>query len=220
MAWAEAENAKKTHVKICIPHHGLCTLEWAKRTFAPLDAVPQPDFDKQTLLCRGILNLDTERNELVKEALKDPATTHILFLDTDVVVEQPPDPNHALRMLLACDAPVASALYRAKQKIGFNYSMWKKVKGGYAPVTGWTKGSNWISVDAIGLGFCLFKREVFQHIPQPWFVWNKPHPSEDFAFCEKLIEHGYEIRVLTDVRCSHIGTLKVRPDGTITTLEV
>jgi len=227
MAWAETEkpltNSKpKIHVKIAIPHWGNCTLEWARRTFAPLDRDPQPDFEKQVILCRGILNIDTERNELVKEALKDTRTTHILFLDTDNVVEEPPDPNQALRMLLACDAPIASGLYRAKQKIGFHYAMWvKNPEGeGYIRVKGWTPGTNWIRADAIGLGFCLIKREVFERIPFPWFKWDSPHPSEDFWFCELLRKYGYEIRVLTDVKCSHIGTLKVKPDGTITTLEV
>jgi len=225
MAWLEAETQQRIvipHVKIAIPHWGSVSLEWAKRTFAPLDRDPQPDFEKQTILMRGVLNVDTERNELVKEALKDPRTTHILFLDTDNIVEQPPDPNQALRLLLACNAPVASGLYRAKQKAGFFYAMWMKnpAGAGYIPIQGWTEGSNWIRVDAIGLGFCLLKREVFERVPYPWFKWDTPSPSEDFYFCEQLIKYGYEIRVLTDVKCSHVGTLKVHYDGSISTLEV
>lgn len=220
MAWAE--NASMSHVKVCIPHFGNVTLEWARHTFAPLDLNPQTDFAKQTILMRGLLNIDTERNELVKEALKDAKTTHIFFLDTDIIFEDPEDPNQALRMLLSCDASVASGLYRARQKTGFNYAMWKKAKNqeGYTMVRGWTEGSNWIKVDAIGLGCCLFKREVFEKIPHPWFKWDTPQPSEDFHFCQKLLEHGYEIRVLTAIKCAHIGTLKVRNDGTITTLDV
>jgi hypothetical protein len=222
VAWLEGIRGKPRvpHVKILIPHWGSVSLEWAKRTFAPLDRDPQPDFEKQTILMRGILNLDTERNELVRVALEDPRTTHILFLDTDVIVEQPPDPNQALRMLLACNAPIASALYRAKQKTGFSYAMWvKNPRGeGYLPVREWT--GNWIRVDTIGLGFCLIKREVFEKVPYPWFKWDKPAPSEDFYFCEQVAKYGFEIRVLTDVKCSHIGTLKVKPDGEISVLDV
>jgi len=226
MAWAEPETpqqlAKINHVKVCIPHCGSVSLEWAKHTFLPLDAMPQPDFEKQTLLMRGVKNLDTERNELVKEALKDPRTTHILFVDTDNIIEQPPDPNQAIRMLIACDAPIGSGLYRAKQKVGFYYATWiKNPQGeGYIPIQAWTEGANWIRVDAIGLGFCLIKREVFEKIPYPWFKWDKPSPSEDFYFCELLREHGYEIRVLTDVRLSHVGLLKVKSDGVVSTLDV
>ncbi|MCX7667259.1 MAG: hypothetical protein N2112_17145, partial [Gemmataceae bacterium] len=179
MAWAESsQQYGLPHVKICIPHWGSVSLEWAKRMFAPLDRDPQQDFEKQVILTRGILNLDTERNFLVKIALEDPKTTHILFVDTDVVVEEPSDPNHALRMLLACDAPVASGLYRANQRHGFNYAAWLKNPDGvgYIPIQGWTQGANWIKVDAIGLGFALFKREVFEKIPPPWFKWF-PEPT-------------------------------------------
>jgi len=220
--WATPPIPAKPHIKIAIPHWGSCTLEWSKRTFGPLWIVEQPDFDKSLLLARGILNLDTERNQLVKDALEDPRTTHIFWLDTDIIIEEPEDPNQALRMLLACNAPIAGGLYRAKQKTGYFYAMWKKAEGqeGYIPTAGWTPGANWINVDAIGLGCCLMKREVFEKIPYPWFKWDKPHPSEDFYFCQQLIEHGYEIRVLTDVKCSHIGTLKVRVDGSISPLEV
>ena len=64
------------------------------------------------------------------------------------------------------------------------------------------------------------KREVFEKIPYPYFKWDKESPSEDFYFCQKAIEHGYEIRVFTDVKCSHIGMLKVKSDGSFSTLDV
>ena len=230
MAWeVEQTQIKIPHIKVAIPLLGQVTMEWARTTFAPLDKTPQPDFEKQTLLSYGLKNLDTARNELVKDALKDPKTTHILFLDSDVIVEEPPDPNQALRMLLACNAPIASGLYRARGKAHyiptektFSYAMWTKNPHGegYLKVGGWIPGTNWIQVSAIGLGFCLIKREVFERLPQPWFKWDTPSPSEDFWFCELLQQHGYEIRVLTDVKCSHIGMLKVKPDGEITTPDV
>jgi len=210
------------HVKVCIPHWGEVTVEWARHTLARLDYVAQPDFEKQVLLLRGVKNLDTERNLLVEEALKEPKTTHLFWVDTDTIFESPEDPNQALRMLLACDAPIASGLYRARQRIGFYYAAWKKLAtpGEYTPVQGWTQGSNWIKVDAIGFGCVLVKREVFEKIPAPWFVWNQASPSEDFFFCEKAAKHGYEVRVLTDVKCSHVGVLKVKADGSVTTLAV
>jgi hypothetical protein len=227
MAW---EILRQTsHVKVCVPLIGEVTMEWARTTFAPLDRNPQSDFEKQTIISYGLKNLDTARNELVKDALKDPKTTHILFLDSDVIVEEPPDPNQALRMLLACNAQIASGLYRARGKAHyiptertFSYAMWTKNPDGegYLKVGGWTPGTNWIRVDAIGLGFSLFQRSVFEKIPYPWFKWDKPEPSEDFYFCELLTQHGYEIRVLTDVKCAHAGMLKVKAGGEISTLGV
>jgi GT2 family glycosyltransferase len=159
---------------------------------------------------------------LAKMALDDPKTTHILWLDTDSICEEPSDPNEALRRLLWCNVPVVSGLYRAKKKGGvYPYAMWLKSKTqeGYEAITGWT--GNWLKVDAIGLGFCLMRREVFEKVPPPWFVWKSSDgPSEDFAFCEKLIENGYEIKVFTDVKLSHAGMMKVKTDGSVSTLDV
>lgn len=36
----------------------------------------------------------------------------------------------------------------------------------------------------------------------------------------KVAQYGYEIKVLTDVKLSHIGTMKVRTDGQIHMLDV
>jgi|GEM_PF-1849273 len=202
-------------IALCAPHWGSVSLEWADKMYKNL-MVNQPDFEKFPVMMRGILNLDTERNQLVKAALKDPKMTHILFVDTDCIPESPPDPNVAIRMLLAVQVDIASGFYRAAQVVGFNPAMWAKdpsVPIGYAAISTWT--GNWLGVDAIGLGFALFKRAVFEKIPYPWFQWfPDPTPSEDFDFCRKLKAAGYDIRVMTDVKLSHMKTLKIMPDGT------
>jgi len=231
MAWGEAAAPappstpaplRANHVKVCIPHHGQVTMEWARHTLGPLDRIGQPDYEKLVLLVRGVKNLDTERNILVEDALKDPKTTHLFWVDTDTIFESPEDPCQALRMLLACDWPIVSGLYRARQRIGFYWAAWTKLPtpGEYTPIEKWTEGANWIKADAIGMGCCLIKREVFEKIPAPWFVWNQANPSEDFFFCEKAAKYGYEVRVFTDIKCSHVGMLKVKADGSVTTLAV
>jgi hypothetical protein len=121
MAW-NADNPKPC-ITICVPHFGKVDIEWARNVLGPLQCVPVPNFDKNLLLMRGILNIDTERNELVKAALANARTTHLLFLDTDVMPEM--DANQALNMLLTCNVPIVSGLYRAKQKTGFVYAMWQ-----------------------------------------------------------------------------------------------
>jgi hypothetical protein len=209
----------KPHVKCCIPHFGNVSLEWARTVLTPLEVFAQPDFDKSVLFMRGILNLDVERNMLVKEALKDPLTTHILFVDSDMIPEQ--DINQSIRMLLQCNNSVASGLYRAKQKEGFNYAMWMRNPTGgigYIPIQEWT--GNWIRTDVIGFGFVLLRRECFERISYPWFEWGEPSPSEDFVYSEKLNKAGYQIRVLTSVKFSHVGQLKVTSDGKIGTLGI
>lgn len=223
MAWSLA--AKKPKIKVCIPHFGNVSLEWAQSVLAPIQSVPHPNFDKETMFMRGILNLDTERNALAATAIKDPSVTHVLWVDTDMVPEQPPNINEAINILLNCNYPIVSGLYRAKQQEGYNYAAWLKNPSGngngYIPVVSWTENSNWIKADVVGFGFVLVQRQVFEKIPPPWFDWSGfPGPSEDFTFCEKAHKYGFDVFVMTDVRLSHIGTLKVKSDGKITTLGV
>jgi GT2 family glycosyltransferase len=188
-----------------------------EKTWGPLRWVPLDWCEKIPLMCR-VPSLPLARNILAKHAL-DAGATHLFWLDSDLVFEKPEDPNEALRLLYLCDAPIVAGLYRAKQKVGFNYAAWVKVEGGYAPIREWS--GNYIRVDVTGLGCCLVKREVFEKVPKPWFKWvEEEAPSEDFAFFEKCREAGYEVRIFTEVRLSHIGALKVLSDGSVSTLDV
>lgn len=215
MAW----NLTKPRIMVAIPTTEKIYLEFAIKTLVPL--YKAEDWCVKTFsFCRGV-PVSVARDTLVKQALADPYVTHILFVDTDCIPEDPPDPNEALRRLYACDAPIVSGLYRAKQQIGFNYAAWMRVPGNqiaFTPIQSYT--GNWFEVDAIGMGFCLIKREVFETIPPPWFPWPTETPSEDFNFCIKAKEYGYKIMVFADVKVSHIGSLKVKTDGSITTLEM
>lgn len=218
MAWEEAKSPQIRgipHICLLVPHFGNVSLEWVETTYGSLRFIPQPDFAKSNRLSRGILNLDIERNELVKYALEDKTVTHFLWLDTDCLIESPKDANQAVRMLLACNTDIVSGLYRAKKSKGdYPYAMWMKNPNGigYFGINKWT--GNYINVDVLGLGFCLMRREVFEQIPSPWFVWGSPSPSEDFTFFEKAKQHGYEARVFTEVKLSHVGTMKVICDST------
>lgn len=210
-------------VCILIPHFGKVSMEWAQSTYAPLLHTGRPDFAKTSRVARGILNLDTLRNDLARMALEDKNVTHLLWLDSDCIIEEPKDPNDAIAKLLACNVPIVSGLYRAKKSKGlYPYAMWARhptADYGYIDIPKWT--GNFISVDAIGFGFCLVRREVFEKIPSPWFVWDKPAPSEDFAFCKKIRDAGYEIKVYTDVTLSHEGAMKVLcKDGAVHVLDV
>lgn len=248
MAWIEdskvsgnsnVNNKGYPNICLCVPHFGNVSLEWVDSTYAPFRYVPQQDFAKSIQMARGILNLDTERNMLVKMALwkpepngdiivgKNPTdVTHILFLDTDVIMEKPKNINDAIRQMLdsmkQMNASIVSGVYRAKKREGFPYAMWMKNPAGvgYLPINSWT--GNFVRVDVIGFGFCLLKREVFEKTPYPWFTWYpEPTPSEDFVFCENARKAGFETYVHCDIRLSHIGQLKVCCDsGDIVTLAV
>lgn len=220
------------NVKICIAHNGKVSMEWAQVMLGPMQYVQVPTFDKNVVTMQGVKNLDTERNELAKVALSDLSTTHIMFVDTDIITEIPV--LDAIAILLGRNVDIVSGLYRAKQKDGFPNAVWIKAKPDLIPpelrkegVTAYSAIEKWdpptanmLEADAVGAGFLLIKREVFEKIGFPWFVWDKPYPSEDFIFCEKLKKAGYKILVTPDVKCSHEGNVKIRSDGKIVMPEV
>ena len=100
------------HIAVCIPHYGNISMEWADKMYGPLRFMPQPDMAITVRMARGILNLDTERNVLVNIALKEKSVTHLLFVDTDVIIEQPNNVHDAIRALLRCNGFIASGMYR------------------------------------------------------------------------------------------------------------
>ncbi len=213
MAWNYGKPNLRPHVCACIPHHGNVSLEWADLMYAPLKGIQQPDFDKSVKLARGILNLDTERNVLVNYALQDPSVTHILFVDTDVLIEKPkPDINEGIRALLSCHAPIASGIYRAKKKEGFPWAFWMRNPNGQGLMNIDKWSGNWLECDFIGFGFVLIERQVFERLNYPWFLWQEPEPSEDFYFCIQAKAAGFPCKVFTDVQLAHIGQVKISAD--------
>jgi hypothetical protein len=218
-------------IAICIPFNSNWLPEWVERMYLPLMYHPLTWCQKIAFLTR-VPSISVARNTLIEQALSINAD-YVLFVDTDIVMESPTDPNVALSQLYQVinkskdisspsykDARIVSGLYRAKQKTGFSYAMWMDYsEKGFTPIANW-KG-NWLQVDVVGLGFCLIDLSIFKDIPKPWFVWNSPGTiSEDFHFCKLAKKHGYETRVFTEVKLSHLGTLKVKTDATITVPEV
>lgn len=215
-------NNGKPTIAICIPYKGSWEPEWIENIYTKIRHVPVDWCNKLTFLCK-VPSLPVARDILVTEALKANAD-YILFLDDDHVLEQPADPNQALKTLYDCinkddtkDGKMVSALYRAKQKQGFNYAMWMKYQDkGFIPIKEWT--GNWLTVDVAGMGFCLIDLKIFKEVKKPYFYWETADDiSEDFYFFMKAKECGYNLHVMTDVKLSHIGKLKVKIDGTITT---
>ena len=224
-AWNNSPSSSQSvpKIAICIPYNGKWEPEWVDRTYGPLKYVPTNWCTKIIFLSK-VESLPVARDILINQALQQNCD-YIFFLDSDVVFEFPTDPNSALNTLYQVinkdksnkDGKIVSALYRAKQKIGFNNAIWTKASvSGYISVQQWT--GNWIEIDTSGLGCTLIDIQVFKNLERPWFRWElKEDQSEDFYFFRLAKKNGYNLHAYTDVRLSHLGNLKVKSDGTIVT---
>lgn len=206
-------------VAICIPHWGGISVKFAHTMYSQA-LTKEEDFDKVLLTCAGILNLDTERNVLVQKALSDPNVTHILFIDSDCILEEY-SLNDAIRIMMDTNLSIVSGLYRVKQLHNgkYPYAMWKKNNDGYETVDTW-EGGNLIHCDTVGFGFIMIQREVFEKISSPWFIWDNANKGEDWSACEKFIAAGYRVDVLTDIKLSHIGTFELTCNGSIIPISI
>lgn len=220
--WNNNNTSNIPKIAIAVPYNGKWEPEWVERTRDQLQLIPLPWCEKSTFKCKTP-SLPVARDSLVKEALKINAD-YIFFIDTDIIFENPKDPNIALSLLYQCmnkdknskNCKIVSGLHRAKQKVGFNYAAWMKATNtdrGYVPIQSWS--GNWLEVDVTGLGCTLIDMQVFRELKQPWFYWESSDEiSEDFYFFELARKHGYNLHVYTDVQMSHLGNLKVKCDGT------
>lgn len=221
MAWEN--KGSKTKVALCFPHRGTFEPAFVESIYGPLRYRIVDFCDKLVIPGGSPYGLVVARNALAKQAL-DMGADYILWADSDMILEQPADANEALQIMLSFNVPIVSGVYMAKQAQGFGYCIWVKAQGesawavhGYESVPQWT--GNWFNVDVVGLGWCLIRREVFEKVPQPWFHWDtEDEPSEDFHFFEKARKAGYEVKVFSDIKLSHIGKFKIKSDRTVTTL--
>lgn len=172
--------------------------------------------------------VDSNRNQIVKRFLTDPQAQtfeYLLMVDSDIV-----PPPGALERLLSHKKKIVSAVVWSMMP-GEKGSKWEDVAMPYPIVmkrSGDGKGWNvdresiarspggLIEVDATGGGCLLIHREVLEKVGKNHFrfgydEWGISNfVGEDFSFCMKVKELGYQIYVDLAVICEHYKTLGLR----------
>jgi hypothetical protein len=138
----------------------------------------------------------------------------LFFLDADMLV-----PEHALYIMVnmntdivsglgftnSVDAPMPSLYIQIPEKDR------KEKDKPYTPLLFYDKArAPVMSVDAVGLFCCLIKTSVFEKMAADhgsYIEWYNPFEregtGEDFSFCRRAKESGFQVLVRTDVKCGH-----------------
>jgi len=150
-------------------------------------------------------SIDVLRNGIVKLA-QSAGCSHLLMFDTDMIYEV-----DTVKKLLDCDKDIVGALC-FKRSPPFNPFMIKDGKG----IEEWEDGSL-VEVDRTGTGCLMIKMQVFDDIPSPYFQTLIDNDGmvtlgEDYNFCDKAREAGYEIYVNTNVQAEHLSEMRINKD--------
>jgi len=227
-----AQQSDGPAVAIVIPHTGSVSMRWAVR----LATLEMPHHH---IVTKSTGAIDMAREKTVQDALPaDPEW--LLFLDSDVV--PPVDVFARLRRhdkpvvsaLYYVDGEMpkpAAWLLDEDDKpttVGVNDQGNLIVDDDGDPKILQPGADGLFRVGAIGLGCALVHSSVFEEIDKPWFRWTKgyeKHPwdlrhergqpgvSEDFFFCHRLAEAGYDIHLDTSVTCAHEKGCLLTDDG-------
>lgn len=159
MAWEQ-----RYKVAILVPHTGNITTEWGEFFFNKL-VKPKNSI---IMLGRGT-PIDVCRESMVESAIEQGAT-HIFFIDSDVIPDRSDVIPYLIGVMEATGADLVSGIYWTKQSTPV-LSAWVKTKNGYVTISPHQE-SNYVEVDAVGLGCALINSKVFtEKIDKPWFFW-------------------------------------------------
>lgn len=190
-------------VGIGIPTAGSIKADMAYALFRAMIRLYKADILFSLLFTQGSY-IHTNRERLVKKAQSE-GCTHILFVDDDMFFE--------------ADAP-QRLLARDKDIIGVHYNIRKNPPTSTVRMDAEKKAhiaevapDGLTTCDAAGTGFMLIKLSVFDKLSHPWFFYEcdnegELRTSEDYWFCKKAKDAGFEIWVDLTIPVKHIGDHK------------
>lgn len=164
--------------------------------FICAERVPGFDAQKIDIYVKVSSLVMANREQLVQAALKNPQTTHVMFVDTDQ--EFPP---YVIHQLVQHRLPFVGANISTRAiPAGTNARSGPHVKD---TVTSGGK-SGLEEVWSLGTGLVLIERKVFEKLPQPWFMpgWLpelNDYVGEDVMFTQKVRAAGFKLMVDHDL---------------------
>jgi hypothetical protein len=161
----------------------------------------------------------SQRMELARQALEEKAD-YLLWLDSDMRF-----PKETIGHLILRDKPIVAANY-ATRRMPVKPVAMRDEGGKINRVYTGTESEGLESVDYVGMGVMMTKREVFEKVEAPWFAIpystiGNHYIGEDVFFCKKAKEAGFEVLLDHDLshHVKHIGTFEYSHEGALAVKE-
>ena len=147
--------------------------------------------------------IEWNRSELIRTAIKQ-GCSKLFFLDADIMVEQ-----DVINKLLAHNKPIIGAAYNNRALPLFSNVKIADESGKFIAAPELPKEP--FKCAGVPTGCMLIDIPTVQKIPQPWFDLTyfedgSLNLGEDIYFCQKAIEHGFEVWCDPTIQIGHIGT--------------
>jgi GT2 family glycosyltransferase len=150
--------------------------------------------------------LDTARNYIAKKFIEGTTCDWLLTLDTDMVFT-PEDFDTLLASADPVERPIVSGIYFVNERPP-RAAAANTVGKSIVSVPDW-KEDELFPVDYCGAGFMLIHRSVLEKVGENPYRQDITSPSgalvtEDYAFCERAREAGFQVQVNPQVFLGHI----------------
>jgi len=174
-------------------------MEWTLRAFVELAPEVEVQIVNEGLPLEHVRNVQAQRFLATK-------CSHLFLLDADCVPVQ-----GTIQRLLSHDLPIVSAPHPTLKGPDRVLMALTASNGAY---TEHRPQQGLQMVDAVGSSGLLIERSVFEKLPRPWFRCQYDedgllYRTEDFYFCERAKEHGYDIWADYELVQAHIKAMAV-----------
>lgn len=196
------------HLSILVPSYG----DWAPEFGQSLallmaDLARCEDIASVRLVRSGATIIAEGRNDLVKDALSRPDTTHVLWLDSDMRFRFP-----SIASMISRDLDIVACTYSKRRP---PYVMTAQARDGSRIMP----GEGIVEASHVGLGVTLVKTDVYRAMDEPYFAtpWiaeDKRFIGEDVFWCHKARAHGFTVWCDREasVGIGHVGTYTFEAD--------
>lgn len=205
-------------IKVVLPLYGVVTAKFLMHWLEFQQQIQRYQ-DYTGLILKEMAPVDLAMNDMVTEALRDPAWDYLFSIEQDM--RMPPGLLDRIGSLDPKEVPIYGCLY------------FGRVKENQAPIPGyWRKGrlhrlsydevctmlperggrAGLHRVDTVGMGATAIHRSVLERWPwtpsHPWFRFDYDHMGpigHDVWFCVEAGRQGYPVYVDSSMIAKHIG---------------